>query len=230
MQNAPATQRGMTRRLPRYLLLAIAVGSLVVALFALAMLRGSDAPTLAGTELDGRPATGFTLTDYRGQTVSLSDLRGKVVVLTFIFTNCPDVCPATARNLSVAFEQLPEEKRDRVALVAITVDPERDTPQALREFSERHGLAENPSWYALRGDPATLEQVWRAYGVYPGTVPATPAHEHSAGQALETPAPGGGQGHTDAVYLIDSDGRQRVLMRSYTDPASLAHNIEVLTD
>ena len=204
----------------------VAIVAGVVAVVALFMLRSGDAPALAGTELDGRPAPDFTLTDYRGQTVSLSDFRGKVVVLTFIYTECPDVCPVIARNLQTAYEQLPEGLRDDVALVAITVDPERDTPQALREFSERYGLAENPNWYALRGEPAALERVWQAYGIYPGTNSATPVHEHREG----TPAAGGGEGHTDAVFVIDPDGRQRVLMRAYLEPASVAHNIEVLAD
>lgn len=230
LQNAPATQNRTTSRLLRYLLLALTAGSLVVALFALIMLRSSGEPALVGTDLDGKPAPDFSLTDYRGQTVSLSDLRGQAVVLTFIYTNCPDVCPVTARNLQTAYEQLPEEKRDDVALVAITVDPERDTSEALRTFSERHGLAENPSWYALHGDRATLEPVWQAYGVYPGRIPATLAHEHSGGKSPEASESSGGEGHTDAIYFIDPDGRERVLMRSYADPAALVYNLEVLTD
>ena len=225
MENGSGDRTTTVHRPRRYLLVAIAAASLVVALFALVMLRSSGEPPLIGTPLDGRAAPDFTLTDYRGEPVSLRDLRGKVVVLTFIYTHCPDVCPVTARNLHAAYEQLSEEKRERVALIAITVDPERDTPEALRAFSERHNLAENPSWYALRGDPATLARVWQAYGVHPGTSPATPTHEHSAGSPAKA---GGGQGHTDAVYLIDTEGRQRVLMRSYSDPASLAQNIEAL--
>ncbi len=226
MRDRQASRTRIAGKRQRYLLPAVAVGAAVIALFALVMLRGSGAPALAGTELNGSPAPDFTLTDYRGQTVSLSDFRGKVVVLTFIYTQCPDVCPVIARNLQTAYEQLPAETRDDVALIAITLDPERDTPQALEEFSERHGLSENPSWYALRGNPATLEQVWQAYGIYPGrtTNPATPAHGRG------TPVPGGGEGHTDAIYVIDPDGRQRVLMRAYLEPASVAHNIEALAD
>lgn len=224
MQDPQATPTRTPGRRQRYLLPMVAVGALVIALVALVMLRSSGAPALAGTELDGRPAPDFTLTDYRGQTVSLSDFRGKVVVLTFIYTECPDVCPVIARTLQTAYEQLPEERQDDVALIAITVDPGRDTPQALQEFSERHGLADNPNWYALRGDPTTLEQVWQAYGIYPGAMLATPTH--GAG----TPETGGGQGHTDAIFVIDPDGRQRALLRAYFEPAAVAHNIEVLAD
>lgn len=230
MQDPQATPTQTLGRRQRYLLPMVAVGALVIALVALVMLRSSGAPALAGTELDGRPAPDFTLTDYRGQTVSLSDFRGKVVVLTFIYTQCPDVCPVIAQNLHTAYKQLPDEKRDDVAFIAITVDPEQDTPEALRAFSERHGLADNPKWYALRGEPAMLAPVWQAYGVYPGTNPATPAHEHGEGNSAEAPAPGGGQGHSDAIYLIDPDGRLRVFMRSSIEPALLAQNLVALTD
>ena len=222
MQDSQVTPTRTMGLRQRYLLPMVAVGALVVALFALVMLRSSGEPALAGTELDGRPAPGFTLTDYRGQTVSLSDFRGKVVVLTFVYTNCSDVCPVIARNLQTAYEQLPEERQDDVAIIAITVDPERDTPHALQVFSERHGLDDNPSWYALRGDPGTLEQVWQAYGIYPGAMLATPTH--GAG----TPEASGGQGHTDAIFVIDPDGRQRALLRGYFEPAAVAHNIEAL--
>lgn len=226
MQDPQAPPTRTTGRYQRYLLPMVAVSAAVIAALALVMLRSGGEPALAGTELDGRPAPDFTLTDYRGQAISLSDFRGKVVVLTFIYTQCPDVCPVIARNLQTAYEQLPAERQDDVALVAVTVDPERDTPRALEEFSERHGLDGNPSWYALRSDSAPLEPVWRAYGVYPGMNLATPVHTHSEG----TFEPGGGEGHTDAVFVIDPDGRQRVLMRGYLEPASLVHNIEVLAD
>lgn len=206
--------------------MGVAVVSLVLALFALVMLRSSGEPALIGTEIDGRAAPNFSLIDQRGQTVSLGDFRGQVVVLTFIYTQCADVCPVIARNLQSAYEQLPEEQRENVALIAITLDPERDTPAALREFSERHGLADNSNWHALRGDPVALAPVWQAYGVYPGMNLATPMHAHDEG----TPARGGGEGHTDAVFVIDPDGRQRVLMRAYIEPASVVHNIQALVD
>lgn len=230
MENGHVTPATHSDQLQRWFLLTLVVGSIVMALLAFFILPGRREPALAGTELDGRPAPEFILTDYRGETVSLSDLRGKVVVLTFIYTNCPDVCPVIAQNLRAAYEQLSEEKRDDVALVVITLDPERDTPEALRAFSERHGLAENPNWYALRGDSATLERVWHAYGVYPGTNSATPAHEQTTARSLGSPVSGGGEGHTDAVYLIDPEGRERVLMRSYIGVDSLVHNLRVLAD
>ena len=179
--------------------------------------------TLIGTDLGKQPAPEFTLTDQRGQTVRLGDFRGKAVALTFIYTNCPDVCPIIAGNFRVAYELLPEEARDEVALLAVSLDPARDTRQALQEFSAVHGLADNPNWFALRGDAATLAQVGRDYGVYPGTSEATP---ESGG----TPTAGGGVGHTDAIYLIDREGRERVFLRSSATPRQIAANLTALLD
>lgn len=191
-----------------------------VALAALGIVSGSE-PTLTGTDLGGRPAPDFTLTDHRGRAVSLSDVRGRVVVLTFIYTRCPDVCPILARNLRVAYDLLPEEARDNVAFLAVTMDPTRDTQQALTEFTATHGWADNPDWFALGGEPAALEQVWRAYGIYPGRHLGTP-------DGLGTPAAGGGAGHTDAIYLIDPDGRERVFLRSSATPQEIADNVVAL--
>jgi protein SCO1/2 len=200
-----------------HLLPSLAVGVLLLTLVSLLAARlalGSGEPELVGTDLGGKPAPGFTLTDHRGQTVSLSDFRGEAVVLTFIYTNCPDVCPVIARTLQTAHEMLPEDTRDQVALLAVTIDPERDTEEALRAFSAAHNLAGNPNWFALRADRATLEPIWEAYGIHPGPNWSTPE--------------AGGPGHTDAIYLIDAEGRERVFLRVGVAPRVLADNLEAL--
>lgn len=213
-----------TPRLPRSLFLLIAAGILLIAAMLLAVrVIGGGEPALIGTYLDRQPAPDFTLTDHRGQTVRLGDFRGKAVALAFIYTSCPDVCPLIAENFRVAYELLPAEARGNVALLAITLDPARDTQQALQEFTALHRLADNPSWFALRGDPETLQRVWQAYGVYPGTSPATPS-------AFGTPTVGGGEGHTDAIYIIDPEGRERVFMRSGATPQEIAANLTALLD
>ncbi len=207
----------------RGLLLALTVAAVLVVVAALLATRaiGGGEPALIGTDLGKQPAPEFTLTDHRGQTVRLSDLRGKAVVLSFIYTNCPDVCPLLTENLRVASELLPENARDDVALLAVSLDPTRDTQQALQEFTAIHRLANNPNWFALRGDAAMLQRVWRDYGIFPGRSPATPG--------LQTPdGVGGGEGHTDAFYLIDGEGRERVLMRSSATPQEIAANLTAL--
>ena len=120
------------------LLIAAGVVLFAAALFVTGVL-GGRAP-LTGTDLGKQPAPDFVLTDHRGQPVRLSDFRGKAVVLSFIYTACPDVCPFLAENLRTAYEILPEEARDDVALVAVTLDPARDTQQALQHFIWNKGL------------------------------------------------------------------------------------------
>lgn len=213
------------------LLLALVFAVLVAAALGLARAMGDGEPDLTGTDLGRQPAADFALTDQRGQTVRLSDFRGQAIVLTFIYTSCPDVCPLIAENLRVAYEILPVDARDDVALLAVTVDPARDTQAALEQFSELHRLADNPSWHALRGDPDTLERVWQDYGVYPGTGDATPTSVHAHGTPEpETPSAGGGVGHTDAIYIIDAEGRLRVFLRSNATPQVVAENLTKLVE
>jgi protein SCO1/2 len=216
-------------RTPRRNILSIlAFASVPLVIGAILVIRaGGGEPRLIGTDLNRLPAPDFTLIDQRGQTVRLSDFRGKAVVLTFIYTHCPDVCPLIAENLRVVNELLPAEGRDDVVFLAVTIDPTRDTQASLQEFSERHRVADNSNWHALRGDLATLEQVWRSYGIYPGASPASPAHDRAIREAGK-PSPEGGIGHTDAIYLIDAEGRERVFLRSNVDPATLAENLATL--
>lgn len=201
----------------------LAIAGIILVLAALVVVRGigGGGPALSGTRLDGRAAPEFALIDHRGQTVRLSDFRGRAVALTFIYTNCPDVCPLTAENLRVAYELLPAEARNRVALVAVTLDPARDSQQALQEFTAIHRLTDNPAWFALRGDAATLEQIWQAYGIYPGTSEATLG-------SLDMPMAGGGMGHTDGIYFVDPEGRERAFMRSSAMPQEIAANLAAM--
>lgn len=101
------------------------------------------------------------------------------------------------------------------------MDSGRDTQQALQAFTTRHRLADNPHWFALRGDPSVLSQVWRNSGIYPGMTTGTPV-------GLGSPAAGGGEGHTDGIYFIDPEGRERVFLRSSATPQELAQNLVAL--
>lgn len=178
---------------------------------------------LTGTDLRKEPAPDFELIDYRGEPVRLSDLRGTTVVMAFIFTNCPDVCPETALKFRATYDLLSSSLRDKVSFLAITVDPERDTPEALAAFSERFDLASVPRWHALYADRSVLEPVWASYGIDPGV----------AREEVESHVSGSGRPyllrHTDAIYVIDPDGRKRVLMHSDLEPKDLAANIKTLS-
>ena len=174
----------------------------------LALAFSACAPaTLAGTDLGATDAPDFTLTDgVSGRAITLSAQRGQVVALTFLYTTCPDVCPLTATQFRAAQTNL-QGDGSRVTFIAVSVDPDRDTPAAVQEFSAAHGLATN--WHYLVGGRAQLSPVWAAYGI--GV---------QAGSTTVT--------HNDAVYLIDSRGRERVLLHSEDLATDLANDLRAL--
>jgi protein SCO1/2 len=150
---------------------------------------------LSGTELGGGEAPDFTLSDgLTGETVTLSSLRGNVVAMAFLYTHCPDVCPLTAAQFRAAQTQLGADAA-RVRFVAVSVDPEGDTPAAVKAFSAAHALSEN--WRYLIGPRAALAAVWSSYGVGAFAAPT-----------------GTGVNHNDAIYLIDPQGHEREIVHS----------------
>ncbi len=173
-----------------------------------ALVLGACAPApLAGTELGSTDAPDFTLTDgVSGRAVTLSAQRGQVVALTFLYTTCPDVCPLTATRFRASQLEL-QGDASRVIFVAVSVDPDLDTPKAVQDFSSAHGLAAN--WYYLVGGRAQLSPVWAAYGI--GV---------QAGSSTVT--------HNDAVYLIDARGRERVLLHSEDLATNLTNDLRAL--
>ena len=173
---------------------------------ALVLAACAPAP-LAGTDLGATDAPDFTLTDgVSGRAITLSAQRGQVVALTFLYTTCPDVCPLTATQFRAAQTDL-QGDAGRVTFIAVSVDPDRDTPAAVQEFSTTHGPASN--WHYLVGGRAQLSPVWAAYGI--GV---------QAGSTTVT--------HNDAVYLIDTRGRERVLLHSEDLATDLANDLRAL--
>jgi protein SCO1 len=111
------------------------------------------------------PAPEFTLTSQDGTPVSLADLRGKVVAVTFIYTLCTDTCPVLTPMMSFVQDRLGPDFGTKVAFVSITVDPERDTPAVLKEYARAFG-ADLGGWAFLTGAPETIREVTRRYGVF----------------------------------------------------------------
>ena len=111
------------------------------------------------------PAPEFTLTSQDSTPVSLADLRGKVVAVTFIYTLCTDTCPVLTPMMSFVQDRLGPDFGTKVAFVSITVDPERDTPAVLKEYARAFG-ADLGGWAFLTGAPETLREVIRRYGVF----------------------------------------------------------------
>ena len=137
------------------------------------------------------PAPGFTLTAQDGATVSLGDFRGKTVAVTFIFASCTDTCPLLTDKLARVQDKLGPRFGKDIVFVSITVDPERDTPEILKDYAESYG-ADPAGWYFLTGAPSAIAKVLRGYGIY----------------ARKTPS--GDVDHTFLTSLIDSGGRLRV--------------------
>jgi protein SCO1 len=111
------------------------------------------------------PAPEFTLTSQDNAQVALTDLRGKVVAVTFIYTFCVDTCPVLTPMMSFIQDQLGADFGAKIAFVSITVDPERDTPEVLKEYAQAFG-ANLAGWSFLTGPSDTIRDVTRRYGVF----------------------------------------------------------------
>lgn len=160
---------------------------------------------------DPRPAPDFTLPAADGSVFQLSQQRGKVVLLFFGYTHCPDVCPATLAVWRSLGEEL-KDQADRVRMVFITVDPERDTPERIREYLPRYG----EHIVGLTGSREQLQPVWDAYHVKPERIEMP---ESSLGYAVAHPA---------QVSLVDPEGRIRLLYPLGFRAADIAHDVRLL--
>jgi protein SCO1 len=164
-----------------------------------------DAPAVATPP---RPAPDFTLRDSLGHTVSLSQYRGRAVLLTFIYDHCPDICPLIVSNLHNALAQLGPAAR-RAQVIAVSVDPKGDTPATVRSFVAAHEM--NGRMEYLIGSQRKLAPVWKAYGV---GVNATPDRREVD--------------HTAVVYGITGSGRITALYPSDFKPAWVVHDVPLL--
>ena len=179
----------------------------VLLLIALAGAACAGRAEFKGTVLaDEQPAPNFELTDQQGKAVSLVDLRGSVVVLTFLYTSCPDICPLITQQLSQFQQKLRSTAQD-VVIVAITVDPETDTVERVRLYSEAMGLKEQ--WYYLTGSREQLDPIWKAYYVAPLAV-ERPVTDELRTDELRTDELRLAGLHTAPVFLIDRQGRRRL--------------------
>ncbi|HEX5506613.1 MAG TPA: SCO family protein [Thermomicrobiales bacterium] len=206
---------------PRIALLLAAVLALALAgaVGGLAVVRRRQAGRLAGPIVaPPAPAADFTLRDQDGRPVHLAALRGKVVVLTFLYTHCPDVCPLIAGKLAYAQRDLAPEA-DKVVFLAVSVDPVGDTPAAVRQFDAARGLT-GANWHYLLGTRAALTPVWASYyvGAEAGEVPGAPAARVST--------PGAGLVfHTATVYVLDPRQRERVAFDADFAVDDLVHDV-----
>ena len=179
-------------------------------LLVAALRAGCDGkPKFQSTDITGAPyGKALELTDQQGQPRRLEDWRGKVVVLFFGFTRCPDVCPTTLAEIAAAVKSLGADA-ERVQVLLVTVDPERDTQQALADYV----VAFDPRFVAVRGDAAATQRVAKEFKIYYEKRPqgATYTIDHSA-----------------QAYVLDAQGRLRLLVRHDRIGKDLAPDLRAL--
>ena len=192
---------------------AAALALLLVVAFAAAGCGGGgdgEAEQLRGLVLEERPvAPNFRLRDQDGRLVSLADQRGRWVLMTFLYTWCPDVCPVIAGNLNQALRS-PAAKRAGLRVLSVSVDPARDTPAAARKYARDHQLLPTFRW--LLGTQAELKRVWDAYDI---AVLAGPKRTVS---------------HSAIQLLIDPEGHERLVYDSQVQGADVVADLRTLLD
>ncbi len=164
-----------------------------------------------GIDVTGSTMGGdFHLTDHTGKPRTLADFRGRVVVIAFGFTQCPDVCPTTLADLASAVKQLGGDA-SQVQVLFVTVDPQRDTPALLAQYVPSF----NPAFLGLSGDDAAVAKTAKDFNMYvqqrPGKTPGAYTVDHST-----------------QVYVFDRQGRVRLIFPFGTPASAMAADLKVL--
>jgi len=201
---------------------------------------------LSGTVIEHpNPAPDFTLTDQDGRAFRMADTRGKVVVVTFIYTHCTDLCPFVTLKVRSARGLLGAEA-DKAVFIAVTTDPQRDTQEVNAAYTRAAGLAH--AWRFLTGPAAAVKAVWFDYGVGvdiqkaadkgPAAQGGVEDAEPSQGLSAESRDQarrmadvfGGGYevAHSTPIWIIDREGMIRVAMDADCLPSEIASNVRAL--
>lgn len=191
-------------------------------------------------------APDFTLMDQHGVPFHMSDTKGRVVVMTFIYTHCTDLCPFITMKLKSAYAKLGKDA-DKAVFVAVTTDPERDTQKVIAAYSREAGLFD--SWHFLTGPDAAVKAVWFNYGVGVEIQKEPETSAGKTGTATDEPEPtqglsdaelgqarrivdqfGGGYNvsHSAPYWIIDRQGRIRASMDADVLPSEIEGNVRAL--
>ncbi len=194
-----------------YLQRLSAVLSIIVSLtFMTACTEQAGAPRFKLVDVTGASfGKGFTLTDHNGQRRTLADFKGKVVTLFFGFTHCPDVCPTTLGEMAVVMKELGRDA-DRLQVLFVTVDPERDTAQVLK----RYVPAFHPSFLGLTGSAEDIARTAKEFKIF----------------YQKQPLPNGdySMDHSAGTYILDGEGRLRLFAQYGSGAPALLHDIRQL--
>lgn len=187
---------------------------LLLAVLALAAACGQPTPKAEyrGTDITGADfGHRLDLTDHDGRRRSLADFRGKLVVLFFGYTHCPDVCPTTLSDMAQALRLLTPEEAARVQVLFVTVDPERDTPDMLKAYVPYF----HPGFLGLHGTPEEVARAAREFRIT--------YRKHTEPGATDYLVD-----HTAGSYVLDTEGRLRLFLPYAQIPADIAHDLKTL--
>ncbi len=156
------------------------------------------------------PAPPLALRNYLGQPVNIASYRGKAVLVTFLYTNCPDICPLITSNLRVAQNLMGPAVAAKAQIIAVSVDPRGDTPKAVAAFLARHEMTGRMQY--LIGSAPQLARVWKAWGV---------GSEQDAQQPQFV-------NHSGLVYGITGSGKRVTIYAASFQPSEIAHDVPIL--
>lgn len=205
------------------LLLPLALLIAVVGALSFLLVRGPGKPTLPGGAQQSAPGSGYFgtlalpakqappihLRNYLGQPVTLSEYRGKAVLVTFLYTHCPDICPLIASNLRVTLNML-GARASQAQIIAVSVDPRGDTPASVADFLRIHGMLGRMQY--LIGSATELARTWAAWKV--GAKPEIGQPDLVAHSAL--------------IYGISASGTLTTIYPATFEPSQIVHDVPKL--
>jgi protein SCO1/2 len=190
------------------------VMAIALALSGLTALAGCDSGKklpFKGTDITGTNlGSGMAMVDSTGKVRTLADYKGKVVVVYFGYTHCPDVCPTSMASLAQVMALLKGDAK-KVQVIMITVDPARDTPAVMNRYAK----AFYPTFIGLSGTPQQLEKTAKSFKAY---------YAKEAGKTPDTYT----MNHGSSFYIFDTSGQARVLIGSNAAPQAVADDIKLL--
>jgi protein SCO1/2 len=200
-------------------LLLLATLLVAVGVLAALLIHGPRKPTTlgvlaqrtaryAGLEISpAKPAPPLVLRNYLGDRVNIASYRGKAVLLTFLYTHCPDVCPLIASHLHTAVSEMSGSERAKLQIIAVSVDPRGDTATTVAEFLRSHGMTGKMKY--LIGSASQLGRVWAAWGVG--------ATRDAGNPALVS--------HNALIYGITGSGKVATIYPANLDPGQLVKDV-----
>ena len=196
----------------RRILVAGALCALPAALIGCSPEAGGGKPLpFKGSDITGSGlGKDLDMIDGDGHERTLADFKGKVLLIYFGYTQCPDVCPTSMAQAALAIEQLGDKARD-VQVILISVDPDRDTPPIIKAYAQLF----DPDFIGLTGTPEQLRKTAQSFKAFYAKEPGPSPDQYA-------------MNHSSTFYLMDRDGQARALVRADSPPEDIAHDIELL--